>query len=64
VLGAAFAAVAPTVPSWKSGFSNGNNVGGLVAAILSPTGVFGKFLVVLLALSMASACVPSMYTFG
>ena len=64
MLGAAFAAVAPAVPSWKSGFSDGNNVGGLISAVLSPTGGFGKFLVVLLALSVPPACAPTMYTFG
>ena len=65
MIGAAFAAAAPAVPSWKSGFSDGrDNIGGLVSAILAPTGGFGKLLVVLLALSVPSACAPTMYTFG
>jgi purine-cytosine permease-like protein len=64
MLGAAFAAAAPGVPLWKSGFSDGNNVGGLTSAILAPTDGLGKFLVVLLALSVSSACAPTMYTFG
>jgi purine-cytosine permease-like protein len=64
MLGAAFAAAAPAVPSWKSGFDNGSNFGGLVAAILAPIGGAGKFLVVLLALSICTASAPTMYTFG
>ncbi|KAF8231030.1 hypothetical protein L208DRAFT_1437901 [Tricholoma matsutake] len=64
MLGASFAAVAPAVPSWNSAFGNGGNVGGLISAILAPTGGFGKFLVVLVALSVPSACAPTMYTFG
>ena len=64
MLGAAFAAATPAVPSWKSGFNDGDNIGGLISAILAPTGGFGKFLVVLLALSVPSACAPTMYTFG
>jgi len=64
MLGAAFAAMAPAVPSWKAGFHNGDNVGGLIAAVLSPVGGFGKFLVVLISLSIPSACAPTMYTFG
>ena len=64
MLGAAFAAAAPAVPSWTAGFDDGNNLGGLISAILAPTGGFGKFLVVLLSLSVPSACAPTMYTFG
>lgn len=64
MLGAAFAAAAPGVPSWEAGFEQGNNVGGLIQAVLSPSGGFGKFLTVLLALSIPSACAPTMYTFA
>lgn len=64
MIGTAFAAAAPGIPSWKAGFDNGNNVGGLFAAVLAPAGGFGKFLIVLIALSTSSACVPTMYTFG
>ncbi|OCH88374.1 cytosine-purine permease [Obba rivulosa] len=64
MLGAAFAASAASVPSWNTGFDDGNNVGGLIEAILSPAGGFGKFLTVLVALSIPSACAPTMYTFG
>ena len=64
MLGAVFAATAPAVPSWKLGFNDGLNVGGLISAILAPAGGFGKILVVLLALSVPSACAPTMYIFG
>ncbi|EDR12120.1 cytosine-purine permease [Laccaria bicolor S238N-H82] len=62
--GAAFAAAAPGVPAWKENLEPGFNIGQLLAVILSPAGVFGKFLLVLLALSTSSACAPTMYTFG
>ncbi|KDQ60052.1 hypothetical protein JAAARDRAFT_32429 [Jaapia argillacea MUCL 33604] len=64
MIGAAFAAAAPSVPSWTTGLGNGNDVGGLIAAILSPAGNFGKFLTAILALSIPSACAPTMYTFS
>ncbi|KAH9849624.1 cytosine-purine permease [Lenzites betulinus] len=64
MLGAAFAAAAPGVPSWEAGFDGGNNVGGLIQAVLSSSGGFGNFLTVLVALSIPSACAPTMYTFA
>ncbi|KAI1798002.1 purine-cytosine permease [Ganoderma leucocontextum] len=64
MLGAAFAAAAPSVPEWEAGFDNGNSVGGLVEAVLSPAGGFGKFLTVVIALFIPSACAPTMYTFA
>ncbi|OCH88731.1 hypothetical protein OBBRIDRAFT_733921 [Obba rivulosa] len=62
LLGAAFTAAAFSVPAWGAGLGNGNNIGGLVAAILEPAGGFGKFLLVLVALTSPSACAPTMYT--
>ena len=64
MLGAAFAAAAPPVLEWEAGFNNGNSVGGLVEAVLSPVGGFGKFLTVVVALFIPSACAPTMYTFA
>lgn len=64
MLGAAFATSALSDPTWESGFDNGNNVGALVEAVLSPAGGFGKFITVLVALSIPSACAPTMYTFA
>lgn len=64
MLGAAFAAAAPVVPEWAAGFDNGSSVGGLVQAVLSSAGGFGKFLTVLIALFIPAACAPTMYTFA
>lgn len=63
-LGAAFAAAAIGIPRWEEGFDGGNDIGGLIFAILEPLGGFGKFLTVIMALSVPSACAPTMYTFG
>ena len=64
MIGAVFAAAAPSVPSWSTGFKHGNDMGGLIAAVLAPAGGFGKFLLVLIAVSTSSACAPSIYSFG
>ena len=60
-LGAAAAISAPSVPSWNAGYAGGN-VGGLLKAMLSPVGGFGKVLVVLLSLTMTSAVSPMIYS--
>ena len=60
-LGAACAIAAPTVPSWAAGFE-GDNVGGLLAAMLSPVGTFGKLLVVLLAINLTSNIAATFYS--
>ncbi|KAH7882405.1 cytosine-purine permease, partial [Phlebopus sp. FC_14] len=64
VLGVAFAAAAPSVPVWNAGFQDSTSVGGLFYGVLTPTGGFGKFLTVLVALSTPSACAPTMYSFS
>ncbi|KAG1729735.1 hypothetical protein EDB19DRAFT_1929562 [Suillus lakei] len=63
-LGAAFAAAAPNVDTWNAGFNNSSSVGGLIYSVLLPTGAFGKLLTALVALSIPSACAPTMYTFS
>ncbi|OAX40640.1 hypothetical protein K503DRAFT_714213 [Rhizopogon vinicolor AM-OR11-026] len=63
-LGAAFAATAPNVPAWNAGFDNSSSVGGLLYSVLLPAGAFGKLLTALVALSIPSACAPTMYTFS
>jgi len=63
-IGAAFAASSSAVPAWSVGFEGGENLGGLISAVLSPAGGFGKFLTALLALSISSASAPAMYSLG
>jgi len=60
-LGAAAAVSASSVPSWETGYANGN-VGGLVNAMLSPVGNFGKVLMVILSLSVTAANAPNIYS--
>lgn len=62
LVGAAFTAAAPHVPAWGAGLGNGNDVGGLIAAVLRGAGGFGRFLVVCMALTTPSASTPTMYT--
>ncbi|KAL1945935.1 hypothetical protein VTO73DRAFT_1937 [Trametes versicolor] len=62
-LGAAVAVSVPFVPEWEAGYANGN-VGGLIAAMLRPTGNFGKFLTVLMALSVTANIAPTLYSFS
>lgn len=51
----------PLVPAWETGYANGN-VGGLLEAMLRPTGNFGKFLTVLLSLGVAGNMAPTLYS--
>lgn len=60
-LGVACAIAAPTVPSWAAAFE-GDNVGGLLAEMLSPVGTFGKILVVLLAINLTSNNAATFYS--
>ena len=60
-LGAAAAISAPSVPHWKAAYADGN-VCGLLTAMLSPVGGFGKALVVLLSLSVTATNAPAMYS--
>ena len=62
-LGAAFGVASSFVPSWSEAYASGS-VGDLIAAILQPTGGFGKFLTVLLSLSVTANIAPTMYSFG
>ncbi|KAH9477486.1 Purine-cytosine permease fcyB [Psilocybe cubensis] len=41
MMGAAFAAAEPGIPSWKEGYDNGNDLGGLLGSVLSPTAIVG-----------------------
>jgi purine-cytosine permease-like protein len=62
IVGATFTAAAAYVPAWNAGLNGPNSAGGLIAAVLEPTGGFGKFLLVLLCLTMPSGAAPTMYT--
>ena len=59
--GAAVVVAVPSVPSWEQGYAGGN-IGGLLAAMLQPVGGFGKFLAVLLSLSVAGNIAASFYS--
>ncbi|KAI0746911.1 NCS cytosine-purine permease [Daedaleopsis nitida] len=61
-LGAAVVLSAPFVPAWEAGYADGN-VGGLIEAMLQPTGNFGKFLTVLMALSVTANIAGTFYSF-
>ncbi|CAG9991105.1 unnamed protein product [Clonostachys byssicola] len=60
ILGAAIGGAVPNVPAWEEGY-NSTSVGGVLAAMLQPVGGFGKFLLVLLALSVLANIVGSVY---
>ncbi|THU86280.1 hypothetical protein K435DRAFT_369131 [Dendrothele bispora CBS 962.96] len=64
ILGLSFSATAPFVPSWSSALGSGDDFGTFVVAILEPLGGFGKFLVVLGALTVTAPCALTMYSFG
>jgi purine-cytosine permease-like protein len=59
--GAAVVASAPAVPLWEQAYANGN-VGGLLEAMLRPLHGFGKFLAVLLSLSVVANLAVSLYS--
>ncbi|KIK95841.1 hypothetical protein PAXRUDRAFT_139812 [Paxillus rubicundulus Ve08.2h10] len=61
-LGAAAVLAAPNVPSWNAGYGTAGNVGGLLEAMLSPVGNFGKFLTVMLSLSVTGNIACSLYS--
>ncbi|KAI0487582.1 permease for cytosine/purines, uracil, thiamine, allantoin-domain-containing protein [Xylaria cf. heliscus] len=61
VLGAAIQGALLNVPTWKQGYET-NSVGGVLAAMLLPTGGFGKFVVVLLSLSLLGNNAATMYS--
>ena len=63
-LGMAFTTGIANVPAWKTAFGDTGNVGGLLSAVVSPLGGFGKFLLVLLALSIIANNIPNDYSLG
>jgi purine-cytosine permease-like protein len=62
-LGAAAAVSTFTYSPWAEGYE-ASNVGGLLLAMLEPVHTFGKFLTVLLSLSVAANVAPTFYSIG
>ncbi|KAI0441541.1 NCS1 nucleoside transporter [Xylaria telfairii] len=60
ILGAAMGGAVPVVPGWTEAYES-YGTGGLMAAMLEPAGGFGKFVLVLLALSVIGNIGISMY---
>lgn len=61
ILGAAMGGAVPQVPSWAAAYEI-SGVGGVFYEMLTPAGGFGKFIVVLLALSVIGNIALSMYS--
>ncbi|KAI1352697.1 permease for cytosine/purines, uracil, thiamine, allantoin-domain-containing protein [Xylaria sp. FL0043] len=61
ILGAAIGGAIANVPAWENGYEM-NSVGGVLAAMLLPTGGFGKFVVVALSLSLLGNNAATMYS--
>ncbi|KAJ0309949.1 hypothetical protein COL516b_002452 [Colletotrichum fioriniae] len=61
ILGAAIGGALNNVPEWKSGWDT-YGIGGVMAAMLAPAGGFGKFVLVILALSVIGNIATSMYS--
>lgn len=61
-LGAAAVLAAPSVDSWNTGYGTNGNIGGLLEAMLSPVGNFGKFLTVMLSLSVTANIACTLYS--
>ncbi|KAJ7634710.1 permease for cytosine/purines, uracil, thiamine, allantoin-domain-containing protein [Roridomyces roridus] len=59
--GALIGACLTNVPAWEAGYESGE-VGGLLSAMLSPAKGFGKFLTVLLALSVMGNVAATFYS--
>lgn len=59
-LGAAIAGALPNVPAWQAAY-NETLVGGILAAMLSSAGGFGKFVVVVLSLTLLGNTAGTMY---
>ncbi|RDW91687.1 putative purine-cytosine permease FCY2 [Coleophoma crateriformis] len=60
-LGAAIGATVSVTPSWSDAY-NLNSIGGVMSAMLEPAGGFGKFVTLILALSVISNTAPSVYS--
>ncbi|KAI1082530.1 permease for cytosine/purines, uracil, thiamine, allantoin-domain-containing protein [Whalleya microplaca] len=61
VLGSAIAGAISSVPEWQEGY-DATSVGGVLAAMLSRAGGFGKFVVVVLSLTLLGNISATMYS--
>lgn len=61
VLGAAIGGAVPNVPGWSAAYDD-LGIGGVMGQMLSPAGGFGRFVLVLLALSVVGNIAISMYS--
>ncbi|KAL1874440.1 hypothetical protein Daus18300_003458 [Diaporthe australafricana] len=61
ILGAAIGGAVPNVPEWEAAYES-LGIGGVMAEMLAPAGGFGKFILVLLALSVIGNIAISMYS--
>ncbi|KAF4616321.1 hypothetical protein D9613_008493 [Agrocybe pediades] len=61
-VGIAFASATPFVPAWNDAFAGGGNVGGLLNAVFQPLGNFGKFLTVIMSLSVSPNLCSILYS--
>ncbi|KAK4165860.1 hypothetical protein QBC43DRAFT_332951 [Cladorrhinum sp. PSN259] len=61
ILGAAIGGAVPNVPAWNDAYSL-TGIGGVLNEMLSPAGGFGKFVIVMLALSVIGNIAISMYS--
>lgn len=61
ILGAAIGGAVPNVPSWQAAY-NQYSVGGVLAEMVTPAGGFGKFVAMILALSVIGNIAVSMYS--
>jgi purine-cytosine permease-like protein len=60
-LGAAIGSAVPNIPAWNDAYEL-NSVGGILEAMLHPAGGFGKFIAVILALSVVAQIAPGFYS--
>jgi purine-cytosine permease-like protein len=61
ILGAAIGGAIPNVPSWNQAYQ-ATGIGGVMSEMLAPAGGFGKFVLVVLALSVIGNIAISMYS--
>ncbi|KAK0641633.1 permease for cytosine/purines, uracil, thiamine, allantoin-domain-containing protein [Cercophora newfieldiana] len=61
ILGAAIGGAVPNVPSWQAAYEV-TGIGGVMREMLAPAGGFGKFILVLLALSVTGNIAISTYS--